>query len=191
MLELLHTRNVHILIEMSSSGRLQVWPRSDGIQTSSQSWRTHLSLSTGLADNLYYMFIIEKNHYKIYYKMHENPPSSASLCHYASMFSPGLTSAPAWQVTRSSPNTNIKGELRKKNNTINKIIKINPHPIYLSQFLLYWLLDNITPQSHNLYEKDPFTTLVLRDYHASTNLPACGPALRTSAPIVQLYELAR
>jgi len=86
--------------------------------------------------------------------------------------------------------TNKKGELRKKNNTNNKIINIKPHPIYLIQFLVYWLLYNITPQSHNLYEKDPFTTLVLRDYHASTSLPARGPTLRTSPSIVQLYELA-
>ena len=47
------------------------------------------------------------------------------------------------------------------------------------------------PKSHNLYEKDPFTTLVLRDYHASTNLPARSPTLRTSLPVVQLYEPAR
>jgi len=31
------------------------------------------------------------------------------------------------------------------------------------------------PQSHNLYEKDPYTTLVFRDYHAPTNLPVCNP----------------
>ena len=33
--------------------------------------------------------------------------------------------------------TNRKDELRKKNNTNNKIINIKPHPIYLSQFLVY------------------------------------------------------
>ena len=33
--------------------------------------------------------------------------------------------------------TNRKGELRKKNNTNNKIINIKPYPIYLSQFFQF------------------------------------------------------
>jgi len=70
-------------------------------------------------------------------------------------------------------------------------MRINPYPIYLSQFLVHWLHYNIPLQSHNLYEKDPFTTLILRNYHASTNLPACGSILRTSSTVVQLYEPAR
>jgi len=102
---------------------------------------------------------------------------------------------PVWQVTRSSPTTNRKGELRNKNNTINKIINIKPHPIYLSRFLVYWLLYNITPQSHNLYEKDLFTTLVLRDlscsheptrsWSNSTDLPARSPTLQICPLVVQ------
>jgi len=32
---------------------------------------------------------------------------------------------------------------------------------------------------------------VLKDYHAPTNIPARGPTLRTSPPVVQLYEPAR
>jgi len=58
----------------------------------------------------------------------------------------------------------------------------------LTKFLVHWLFYNIPPQSHNLYEKDPFTTLVFRDYHAPTNLPARGPTQPTSPPVDQLYE---